>query len=79
MNRRFPAKGRFGGLYASYLVTIGDDSHIVALTQAFAERIEQGSSPRAYRPADTNFDAVFGIWSPPTRPRFLPLRSAKGR
>jgi hypothetical protein len=68
VNRPFPKKGRFGGLYASYLVTIGDDSYVVALTQALAEGIEQGGFPRAHRPADTDFDA--GIWhmEPPRLP-----------
>ena len=67
-NRPFDEKGRFGGLYASYPVTIGDDSYVVALTQAFAEGIEQGGFPRAHRPADTDFDV--GVWhmEPPRLP-----------
>jgi hypothetical protein len=53
-------KGRFGALYASYVVTIGDDSHVAALTQAFAGGIERGGFLRAYRPADTDFNS--GVW-----------------
>jgi hypothetical protein len=48
------------------LVSIGDDSHIVALAQAFAQGIQQGRFARAYRPADADFDT--GVWV-----NFLPL------
>ena len=77
MNRRFPKKGRFGGLYASYLA-IGDDSYVVALTQAFAEDIEQGGFPRAHRPADTDFDASVWHMESPTRPRLPSSPVGKG-